>query len=109
MKMTVIPIVIGTLGTIIKGLAQGLKLGNKRTSGNYLNYSLVKIGQNTEKSSGYLRRLAVTQTSDFIWIYVYNMKYKNQKNAYNAYLLSNWVLDKDPVNESKKTKLKPKI
>ena len=34
-------------------------LGNKKTSGNYLNDS---IGHNTEKSSEGLRRLAVTQT-----------------------------------------------
>ena len=36
--------------------------GNKRTSGNYLKYSIIKFGQNTEKSPGDLRRLAVTQT-----------------------------------------------
>ena len=37
-------------------------LGNKRTSGDHPNYSIIKIGQNTEKSPGDLRRLAVTQT-----------------------------------------------
>ena len=37
-------------------------LGNKRTSGNYPNYSIVEIGQNTEKSPGDLRGLAVPQT-----------------------------------------------
>ena len=36
-------------------------LGNKRTSGEYSNYSTVEIGQNTEKSPGDLRRLAITQ------------------------------------------------
>ena len=36
-------------------------LGNKRTSGDYSDYSIVEIGQNTEKSPGDLR-LAVTQT-----------------------------------------------
>ena len=35
---------------------------NKRTSGDYSNYGTVEIGQNTEKSPGDLRRLAVTQT-----------------------------------------------
>ena len=29
--------------------------GNKRTSGDYPNYSIIKIGQNTEKSPGDLR------------------------------------------------------
>ena len=37
-------------------------LGNKRTSGDHLNYYIIEIGQNTEKSSGGLRRFAVTQT-----------------------------------------------
>ena len=32
------------------------------TSGNHLNYSIVEIDQNTEKSPGDLERLAVTQT-----------------------------------------------
>ena len=37
--------------------------GNKRTSGHHSDYSIVEIGQNTEKSPGDLRRLAVTQNS----------------------------------------------
>ena len=61
MKVTVIPIVIGALGTITKGTKAG-GLGNKRTSGDHSNYSIVEIRQNTEKSPGDLRRLAVTQT-----------------------------------------------
>ena len=50
MKVTVIPIVIGALGTVTKGFMQGL--GNKRTSGDYPNYRFIEIGQNTEKSPG---------------------------------------------------------
>ena len=34
--------------------------GNKKTSGDHLNYSIIEIDQNTEKSPGDLRRLAVT-------------------------------------------------
>ena len=37
-------------------------LGNKGTSGDNPNSSIVKIGQDTKKSPGDLRRLAVTQT-----------------------------------------------
>ena len=37
-------------------------VGNKRRSRDHPNYSVIKIGQNTEKSPGDLRRLAVTQT-----------------------------------------------
>ena len=37
-------------------------LGNKRTGGDSLNFSIVDIGQKTEKSPGDLRRLAVLQT-----------------------------------------------
>ena len=37
-------------------------LGNKRTSGDHPNYCFIENGQNTERSLGDLRRLAVTQT-----------------------------------------------
>ena len=37
-------------------------LRNKRTSGDRSNYDITKNGQNTEKSPGDLRRLAVIQT-----------------------------------------------
>ena len=37
------------------------RLGNKRASGYHPNYSIIEIGQNTEKSPGDLKRLAVTQ------------------------------------------------
>ncbi len=42
---------------IIKGSGG---LGNKRTSGENPNYSIIEIVQNTEKSPGDLRRLAVS-------------------------------------------------
>ena len=54
MKATIIPIVIGGLDKGTRGL------GNKRTSGDHPNYSIIEIGQNTKKSPGDLRRLAVT-------------------------------------------------
>ena len=38
------------------------RLGNKRKSEGYPNNSIVEIGQNTKKSPGDLRRLAVTLT-----------------------------------------------
>ena len=44
------------IGTGIGGLE------NKRMSGDHPNNSMVEIGQNTKKSPGELRRLAVTQT-----------------------------------------------
>ena len=55
----VIPIVNSALGRVTKGLvAMGTGgLVNKRKSGDHPN-----IGQNTEKSPGDLRKLAVTQT-----------------------------------------------
>ena len=40
-------------------------LGNKRTSGDHTNYCITKIGQNTEKSPGYLRGIVcVTEVED---------------------------------------------
>ena len=59
MQVTIIPIVIGAFGTVTKGTGG---LGNWRTSGDHPNDSIIKNGQNTEKSHGDLRRLAVTQT-----------------------------------------------
>ena len=56
--MKVIPIVIGVLGTVTKGLVT--RIGYKNTSRDRQNYSIIEIGQNTEKSPGHLRRLAVT-------------------------------------------------
>ena len=44
---------------IIKGTGG---LGNKRTSGDHPNYYIIENGQNTEKSPGDLRKLAVAQT-----------------------------------------------
>ena len=44
---------------IIKGSGG---LGDKRTGGDHPNYYIIENGQNTEKSLGNLRRLAVTQT-----------------------------------------------
>ena len=59
MKVTVITIVIGTLSTDTKGLVLGLEDLEIR-SGDHPNYSIIKFGQNTEKSPGDLR-LAVIQ------------------------------------------------
>ena len=53
-RVTVVSVVIVALGTIPKALL--------RTSRDHPNYSIVEIDQNTEKSSGDLRILSVTQT-----------------------------------------------
>ena len=37
-------------------------VGNKTTSANHPNYSIIKIDKNTEKIPGLFRRFAVTQT-----------------------------------------------
>ena len=60
MKVTVIPIVIGVLGSHQR--IDTVTGGNKRMSGNYPNNSIDEIGQNTEKSPGDLRRLGVIRT-----------------------------------------------
>ncbi len=60
--MTIILIVICGLGTVTKGLVETEEVGNKRTSGDHPNYCIIEIGQNTKKSPGDLRRLAVTPT-----------------------------------------------
>ena len=57
-------------------------LGKKRTSSDHSNYSIIKIGQNTEKSPGNVRRLAVTPTpmSGFTIPAECKMKMKGKKN-----------------------------
>ena len=57
--MTIVPIVIGALGTITKGVLKGLRIW--RTSRDYPNDSVAENSQNPETSPGDLRRLAVTQ------------------------------------------------
>ena len=58
MKVTIVPNVIRACGTVIKGTGG---LGNWRPSGDHPNDSIIENGQNTEKSPGDLKRLAVTQ------------------------------------------------
>ena len=38
------------------------RFGNKKSNGDHLDNSIIKTGQNTEKSLGEWRRLAITQT-----------------------------------------------
>ena len=62
MKVTVIPLVIGVLGTVIKRIGKWTGgLGNKRTSGDHLN-SNIKIGQNTENIHRDFKWLALIRT-----------------------------------------------
>ena len=61
--MTIIPILIGTFGTVTKGLLKGLEdleVGGR--VGDHPNYYIIENGQNTEKCPGDVRRLAVPQT-----------------------------------------------
>ena len=62
MKVMIIPIVIVALVPLTKGLVQ--RLEDLEITGRVVcpNYSMSEIGQNTEKSPGNLKRLAVTQT-----------------------------------------------
>ena len=61
MKVTIVPIVIGDFGTVTKRTIKGNGgLGGWKTSGNHPTCSPTRNAQNTEKSPGDLRRLAVT-------------------------------------------------
>ena len=63
MKVTIITIVIGALGTVIKGLIQEQDdLEIREWDGDYPNYCIIEISQNTVESPEDLRRLVVTQT-----------------------------------------------
>ena len=56
--MMIIPFVIGAFGIVTKGLLKELE---DLEVGGHLNYSIIEKGQNTEKSPGDLKRLAVAQ------------------------------------------------
>ena len=63
MKVTIVPIVISTVGTIKKRIIKGPGgLVSWRTGRDYPNDSIAEDGQNTKTSPGDLRRLAITQT-----------------------------------------------
>ena len=63
MKMMSMPITVGLLGAVTKGLVQGQEdLKKKRTSGHYSNNSISEIRQNIGKSPEDLRRLVFTLT-----------------------------------------------
>ena len=62
MKVTVIPVIVGTLGTVSNGKEKIERIGNQRKNRDHLDHSIVKIGKNIQKSRLDLRRIAVTQT-----------------------------------------------
>ena len=98
MKVKVRTIVIGVPGTVTKGLVSG-GLRNERARGDPPNYSIVEIGQNTKKSRGDLRRVAVTQTlvKDHQLTLV-SQTLKGEGSRGTAELL---YIDKHILNESK--------
>ena len=62
-KVTIIPIVIGAFGTVTKRLVPGLEdLEIKGQLETIQTTAIFKIGRNTERSAGELRRLDVTHT-----------------------------------------------
>ena len=63
MKSIVIAIVIGVFWYSHQRISTRIGgLGNNRTSRDYPNNCIIKIGQNIEKSPRNLRKIAVTQT-----------------------------------------------
>ena len=81
MKVTEIPIVIGALGTIRKGLVKRLdEVENRRTSGDHPNYNIVEVGQNTSLED--LRRVAITQTP--VKDNLLTLVWKTRKEWYNS-------------------------
>ena len=62
MKVIVILIVIGAFGTVTKRSKGTGGLGSWRTNEGHPNNSIIENDQNTEKSPGDLRRLALPQT-----------------------------------------------
>ena len=78
MKMTIITIVIGALGTVTQELIHGLKdleIRGRLKTISIVDIGIIEIGQNTEKSPGELMRLVVTQTP----VKDYQLKFSKSK------------------------------
>ena len=77
-------------------------LGNKRTSGDHSNNSIIKICQNTEKSPGDLRRLAVRQIPVkshqlmLVWKTIKESNNNNNNNTADCSLRNRKDAAKDP-------------
>ena len=54
MKVTAIPIMVDTLGSVLKGKETG-RIGNQSKKHDHADHSIFKIGYNTQKNSGDLR------------------------------------------------------
>ena len=64
MKVTIVLIVIGALGTVTKGLFEGLEDLEVGGRGETIQMTgIIENGQNTEENPGDLRKHAVTQPS----------------------------------------------
>ena len=57
-----IPVIIGTLGTVSKSMEKTGRTENQRKNRDYPNYSILNIGLNSGKSFRDRRRFAITQT-----------------------------------------------
>ena len=65
MKMTMIPIVIDTPGTIPTGLVEGAaRVWNRRSNCDHSNFSIIEIIQNTENIPSDLGKPTITHTSE---------------------------------------------
>ncbi len=96
MKVTIVPIVIGALGTITKGLLKGLEdmeVGGRVET--IQTTALLRRAKNPEKSSGDLRRLEETCChSD-----------SNEKPSANADLKNSKGVNNNNNNNSKRRKI----
>ena len=73
MKVVMIPIVIGAIGTVLQRLGKDTgRVGNRSTKRDYTDCSVVEIGKNIEKYPGYLRIHVVFQ-------YFSTWEYRKQK------------------------------
>ena len=84
MRETVIPVVVGALGTFPKSLEKILKeVGNQKKNRSNLDQSIVKIKQNTEKSPGDVRKFVVTQTPVKVHQLKLGWKTRKKQNNHN--------------------------
>ena len=83
MKVTVIPMIMVRSERFLKNFSKETRRAeNRKTCRDHLNYRIIKISQNTEKSPGDLRRFAATQTRvknyQLTLVWITRKKYNNE-------------------------------
>ena len=63
MRVMVIPVIVGALGTVTKSLEKTVGIGNQMKNKDHTDDCIINIRLNIRKRSGHMKRLAAIQIS----------------------------------------------